>query len=63
MVAPVNRCNYSFFKTVVKMPTDGVLSAVRYAKDPRRLAQVNGKDSMNGMIKKRLGEHFYWTCD
>eukprot|EP00434_Breviolum_minutum_P024157 symbB.v1.2.021326.t1/scaffold1838.1/size108694/6 len=26
----------------------------KYAKDPRRLAQVNGKDSMNGMIKKIL---------
>lgn len=26
----------------------------KFAKDPRKLAQVNGKDSMNGMIKKIL---------
>ena len=26
---------------------------IRYAKDPSKLAQVTGKDSMNGMIKKR----------
>ena len=31
---------------------------LRFAKDPSKLATVNAKDSMNGMIKKRLVRHF-----